>query len=138
VPTGITDVLTIGQEATVFRPIQRAIRPTGWAVAHAGSLEAAMAYLQSNVAAVAVTEAELTPNDWRTVVSSLHRLVDAPEIVVVTWNELSLQDVLEVGGFDLLRRPLNHSDLLWTVASAWHNWMSRRERRFGGVPCSAA
>ena len=136
VPTGIIDVLTIGEEATVFRPLQRAVRPAGWAVAHVSSVEAAIAYLQSNVAAVAVTEAEVTGRKLEDIVSSLRRLAGAPEVVILSWDRLPLQYVLRTGAFDLMRRPFDHSDLLWTVASAWHNWMTRHERRSGGGPCS--
>jgi DNA-binding response OmpR family regulator len=138
VPTGITDVITIGEEATVFRPVQRALQPTGWAVAHASSLEEAVAYLRSNVAAVAVAEAGLLGGDWSTLVSSLRGMADAPEVVLVAWNELPLEDVLRAGAFDLVQRPFEHSDLLWAVATAWHNWMTRRERGFGGGRCSDA
>jgi DNA-binding NtrC family response regulator len=137
-PIGITDVLTIGEEATVFRTVQRTLRPTGWAVAHADNLRAGTAWLQSNVAAVAVTEGETSGQDWATIVSCLRELADAPEVVVITSNELPLPDVLRCGAFDLLRRPFDDSDLLWAVASAWHTWITRRERRPGGGPCSDA
>jgi hypothetical protein len=137
-PTGIIDVLAIGEDATVFRPLQRALRPVGWAVARVGSVEAAVAYLQSKVAAVAVTEtdAEVTGLKWEDIVSSLRNVADAPEVVIVSWDRLPLRRVLRAGAFDAMRRPLDHSDLLWTVASAWHNWMSRHECRSGGGPCS--
>jgi FixJ family two-component response regulator len=101
-------------------------------------LPAALAYLHSNVAAVAVAEAELASDDWSTIVSTLRTVPDAPEIVLVTWNELPLHDVLKAGAFDLLRRPFSHYDLLWAVATAWQNWMTRRERGVGGGPCSDA
>ena len=138
VPTGITDVITIGDEATVFRPVQRALRPTGWAVAHASCLEEAIAYLRSNVAAVAVAEAGLVGDDWSTLVSSLRGMADAPEVVLVAWNELPIEEALRAGAFDVVQRPFEHSDLLWAVATAWHNWMTRRERGFGGGRCSDA
>jgi DNA-binding NtrC family response regulator len=137
-PIGITDVLTIGEEATVFRPVQRALRATGWAVAHVDNLGAATAWLQSNVAAVAVIEAETSGQNWATIVSGLHDLAGAPEVVVVTSNESPAPDVLRCGAFDELRRPFDDSDLLWAVASAWHIWMTRRERRCGGGACSDA
>ena len=138
VSIGTTDVLTIGKEATAFRPVQRALRPTGRVVAHVDNLGAATAWLQSNVAAVAVIEAETSGQNWATIVSGLHELAGAPEVVVVTSNESPLADVLRCGAFDVLRRPFDDSDLQWAVASAWHTWMTRRERRSGGGPCSDA
>jgi DNA-binding NtrC family response regulator len=137
-PSGVTDVLTIGEEATVFRPVQRALRATGWAVAGASSLEAANAWLRSNVAAVAVADAELVRNDLSKLVSSLRSSADAPEVVVLTWNELALQDALEAGAFDVVERPLDQYSLVWAVATAWHNWITRRERATGGGRCSDA
>ena len=104
-PTGIIDVLAIGEDSTVFRPLQRALRPVGWAVAHVGSVEAAIAYLQSKVAAVVVMEAELTGRKWESIVSSLRSLAHAPEVVVVSWDRLPLQHVLRAGAFDVMRRP---------------------------------
>ena len=138
VPTAITDVLTIGEEATVFRPVQRTLRPTGWAVVHANSLHAALAYLRTNVAAVAVVQDDLAGTDGNTALSSLRSSADAPEIVLVTWDKLPLQDAIRAGAFDVVQRPFDHSDLLWAVAAAWHNWMTQRERAFGGGPCSDA
>ena len=137
-PTGITDVLTIGEEGTVFRPVQRSLKPTGWAVAHASSVEAAVAYLRSNVAAVAIAEAELADNDLSTLVSCLRSTTDGPEVVLITWDKVPLRDALRAGAFDVVERPFDQPELLWAVATAWHNWMTRRERTFGGVLCSDA
>jgi ActR/RegA family two-component response regulator len=136
VTTGITDVLTIGQEATVFRPVQSALTATGWAVTHADTVEGAVAYLHSNAAAVAVAEAELGGNDWCTLVAHLRNAADAPEVILVTGNKMPLLDAIRAGAFDLLQRPFHQSDLLWAVATAWHKSMTRRERPFGGGPCS--
>jgi DNA-binding NtrC family response regulator len=137
-PRGITDVITVGEEATVFHPVRRALQPTGWVVAHASGLDDAITWLRSNVAAVAVADAEGVGGHWSNVVSGLRSLADAPEVVLVAWNELQLEDALRVGAFDVVQRPCEHFDLLWAVATAWHNWMTRRERGFGGGRCSDA
>jgi ActR/RegA family two-component response regulator len=137
-PAGITDVLTIGEEATVLRPVRRAIRPTCWAIAHAPDLEAALGYLRSNIAAVAVIEAEISERERTAAVSRLRNLARAPEVVVLTSQQLAMADVLRCGAFDLLRRPFDDCDLLWALASAWHTWMTGRERQSGGGPCSDA
>ena len=119
-------------------PDVRALRPTGWVIRHVDNLGPAAAWLQSDVAAVVVIETEASYRSWATSVLGVHELAGAPEVVVVTSNESSLHDVLKSGVFDVLRRPLDESNLLWTVASAWHAWMKRRERQPGGGPCSDA
>ncbi len=138
VPVGITDILTIGQEGAVFRPIRRALRSSGWALAHAATLESALRYLQSHVAAVAVTGSEVAGESWKNVVSRLGILPDGPEIVVLTWDELSVEDVVKNGAFDVVRCPAADADLLWTVASAWRVWMAQQEREPGSGRCSDA
>jgi FixJ family two-component response regulator len=75
-----------------------------------------------------VAEAELAGGEWSTVLSALRNVEDAPEVVLVACEQVPLQDALRAGAFDLVQRPFNHSELLWSVATAWHSWMIRRER----------
>jgi DNA-binding NtrC family response regulator len=137
-PVRIADIITIGVKAAALRPIQRVFRGSGWSVAHVDSLDAALRYLRSNVAAVAITETEVGDESWKDVVSQLRKLPDAPEIVVLACDRLCVNEAVGTGAYDVLRRPIEDADLLWTVATAWHDWMKQREREAGGELCSSA
>ena len=137
-PARIADIITIGVKAAALRPIQRVFRGSGWSVAHVDSLEAALRYLRSNVAAVAITENEVGDVSWKEVVSQLRRLPDAPEILVLASDQPCVNEAVGTGAYDVLQRPIEDADLLWTVATAWHDWMKQRERDTGGDLCSSA
>jgi ActR/RegA family two-component response regulator len=124
----VIDVLTIGNETTVFRPVQRALIGSGWVVRHADSVRSGVGLLQTNSAAVAVVEADAV---WVDMLSSLRSLPNPPEVVVITHSSLAVEDVLSLGAHDLLRRPLTSADLLWSIATAWHAWMKQSEEQEG-------
>ena len=128
--SAVIDVLTIGGEGTVFRPVQRALRGSGWVIRHAASTQAAVALIESTNTVVAVLESDDT---WAETVRRLRQLRNAPAMIVIAPDELHVGTVLEAGAHDLLRRPLDSADLLWGIATAWHIRMSQFEalREYG-------
>src|SRR5689334_7490100 len=120
VQSDVIDVLTIGNKTTVLRPVQRALIGSGWIVRHADTLQSAVRLLQMNSAAVAVVEAD---EEWVDILSCLRSIPNPPEVVVLTYEDLGIGDVLSLGAYDVLERPLTSADLLWSIATAWHAWM---------------
>jgi DNA-binding response OmpR family regulator len=125
--TDVIDVLSVGNEATALRPVQRALIGSGWVVRHLSDVRSAVRLLEKNPAAVAVVEGDAT--DWVDMLSSLRTVADPPELVVITHDDLPVEEVLSLGAHDLLRRPFSSADLLWSIATAWHAWMKQFERR---------
>ena len=58
--------------------------------------------------------------------------------MVLACDHLCVNEAVGTGAYDVLRRPIEDADLLWTVATAWHDWMKQREREAGGELCSSA
>lgn len=125
-PPDVIDVLTVGNEGTVLRPVQRALAGSGWIVRHAGHAQEAVRLLETNRAAVAVVGAD---GAWVDTLSSLRTVTNPPEVVVMTQHDLPVDEVLGLGAHDLLRRPFSSTDLLWSIATAWHTWMKEFEER---------
>jgi DNA-binding NtrC family response regulator len=122
----VVDVLTIGAEKTVLRPVERAIASSGLAMHHASDMQTALRWLERNVAAVVVAE---VAGDWVDVLSCIRGAPNTPEVILIARENLSADEPLALGAFDLLREPLNSGDLLWSIASAWHSWMQQLESR---------
>jgi hypothetical protein len=98
-----------------------------------------MAFLQENKAAVAVCEEVLPDGSWRDAMAGLTSVPHAPSLIVIGDDPAIVRDVITLGGFDALIRPLRESDVVWSVASAWHAWMKRGEGGdAGGARCSDA
>lgn len=136
--SGITDILAIGGTPELGTYLSAVVQRFGWTVARTPGYAAAAWFLRDNRAAVAVCEESLPDGSWYHVALRLSYVPNAPALVV-TGGEVLWQEVVERGGFDALPQPLNEADVIWTVASAWHEWMKRFERtNGGGAPCSDA
>lgn len=68
---------------------------------------------------------------WVDMLSSLRSLRNPPEVVVITDGALEVDNVVSMGAYDAMRRPLTSADLVWSIATAWHAWMKRFEQREG-------
>ncbi|MBZ5617775.1 MAG: hypothetical protein LAQ69_03420 [Acidobacteriia bacterium] len=134
-----TDILTISDNPTLGVYLSGLVERSGWTIARTRTCEAGVSFLRDNTAAVAVCEESLPDGFWHDAAMALSSLPDAPALVVIGDDEGLVQEVLALGGFDALVRPLRESEVLWTIASAWHAWMKRFESGGNGAPrCSGA
>ncbi len=133
------DILTISDNPTLSIYLSGLFQQSGWKIAGTLTYANGMAFLRDNRAAVAICEEELPDGCWRDAAVALGSIPDAPELIVIGENQALAQKVLALGGFDALVRPLRESDVVWTIASAWHAWMKRFDGGENGVPlCSGA
>lgn len=123
------DVLTIGGNPLLGVYFSGLFRDSGWAVVHRPTGAAGMAFLRDCGAAVVVWEDAPPEGRWREEALALNALPNPPSWIVVGDDEGLVREVAALGGFDALIRPLRESDVIWTVASAWHHWMKRLEER---------
>lgn len=127
------DVLTVGCTEMLLRTIRGEFRKPHWVVASARTLEEGVAYLQYNSAGVVVADASSTECDWREVVSNVKALNSAPVIIVAASTPEKAGEALRLGAYDVIERSLDASNILWTVASAWHQSMRLRGEITGEV-----
>jgi DNA-binding response OmpR family regulator len=116
----VIDVLTIGEEAKLLRPVQRALLGSRWIVRHAPTVQAALGILDQTSVAVAVIDAQ---RHWAETLSLVRSGTKPPEVILVAAEDVSVDEVFSAGAHDLLRHPLETTDLLWSLATAWHTWM---------------
>ncbi len=132
------DILTIGASPSLEAYLEGLFQPSGWIVSGVPGRVAACEFLQNAAAAVAVCEELLPDGSWRDVALDLNPIPNRP-VWVVVGDDWSLSDeVSQLGGFDTLTRPLDDSEVVWSIASAWHEWMKRTETGGGGTLCSGA
>ncbi len=119
------DILTISDNPTLSVYLSGLFQKSGWAIARARTCEAGISFLRDNRAAVAVCEESLPDGFWHDAAVALNSIPDAAALVVVGDDQSLVHEVLALGGFDALVRPLREADVVWTIASAWHAWMKR-------------
>ena len=133
-PSRAIDILTIGDNPTLSVYLSGLFQKSGWAMARARTCDEGISFLRDSKAAVAVCEESLPDGFWYNAAAGFRSLPDAPALVVVSDDQLLVHEVLALGGFDVLVRPLRESDVMWTIASAWHAWMKRFEGSATGAP----
>lgn len=133
------DLLTVGPNLTLAAYLSALFQPSGWTIVRTLDIAAGLDFLRTNPTAVAVFEEVLPSGDWRDAAAAFASILDAPSLIVVGDDHSLTPEVLGAGGFDALIRPLRESDVVWTVASAWHAWIKRHEGVEKGVHrCSGA
>ncbi|MBL8233208.1 MAG: hypothetical protein JNL98_32215 [Bryobacterales bacterium] len=87
-----------------------------------------------------LTETSLEDGSWRDLLCALSRLPNAPEIVVIDRkaDDALWLDVLDAGGFDLLRTPLEERDLAHAFNLAEAHWLARVSAGVRGLGLGAA
>ncbi len=138
-PSRAVDILTISDNPTLSVYLSGLFQEPGWTIARARTCAAGAAFVRDNRAAVAVCEEALPDGFWYDAAVALSSVREAPALVVIGDDQSLVREVLALGGFDALVRPLRESDVVWTIASAWHAWMKRFEGGGSGAPrCSGA
>lgn len=119
-PSPAADILSISDKPALAAYLPGLFRSFGWTVAGARTFAAGLSCLRDAAA-------------------TLGPAAEAPVLVVVGNDPSLAGEVLASGGFDALVRPLRKADVLWTVASASHAWITRQEAgKKGGPRCSDA
>lgn len=104
--------------------LQHMFRRFGWRVHAAGSLRTAMAFLRERPTAVVICEKDLSDGNWRDVLDELKPLKDAPLLIVTSRlvDESLWAEVLNLGGYDVLMKPLDPAEVLRVVGLASEQW----------------
>lgn len=138
-PSAVADVLSIGANPTLAVYLAGLFGKFRWTVRLSANLEEAREYLRNHQAAVVICEEALPDANWQDALWAVSSIPDAPMFVVIGGDKALLDEVLALGGFDVLTRPLREAEVIWTVASAWHEWMKRFENPDSrGARCSDA
>lgn len=88
---------------------------------------------------VVICEARLPDADWKEVLDQTASLRDAPRLIVISSqaDESLWAEVLNLGGYDVLPKPLVKDEVARVVGLAWQNWNNERQRH-GRQPQSLA
>jgi len=129
-PQRIVNVLLISQFDEDHRNLREILRHSNWRQHAARTRAEAMEFLQDNVTPVAICESELPDGTWKDVLTQLARMKCPPILVVSSRlaDEALWSEVLRLGGYNLLVKPLNMREVIQVVGFAWLLWKGQWER----------
>jgi DNA-binding response OmpR family regulator len=79
--------------------------------------------LSRSGADVILCDDRLADGTWKDVLSVIAPLPELPRLIVLfdSASPAEWSEVLNLGGFDVLNKPLNEAEVTLTVAAAWRN-----------------
>lgn len=138
-PSMAVDILSIGANPALTAYMSRLFQRFGWTIRTSASLDEVRVFLENNRAAVAVCEESWLEGGWQDVLAIVNSIPNGPKLVVIGNGEDLVDEVAALGGFDALMPPLDNAEVIWSVASAWRDWMESFESpQTRGPRCSDA
>jgi DNA-binding response OmpR family regulator len=122
--------LLVGEFADERLLLCEIFRNCGWRLFEASDRRRALQALERNPVRVVITETSLPSGDWRKVLRDLRKLPVPPQLVVTSRlaDDHLWAEVLNIGGFDVLARPLDRDEVERVVASASRHFETRHLR----------
>jgi len=101
---------------------------SNWKARPVCTCQEALVLLRRNAAAVVICERDLPDGNWRDILDATASLARPPSLIVTSRlaDECLWAEVLNLGGWDVLAKPLHGKDVLWAVDSAWRNRNGKR------------
>jgi DNA-binding NtrC family response regulator len=99
------------------------------------TISAAKNALKQGHASIVLCEHDLSPGSWKELLDFVEGL-PAPPLVIVTSrvaDERMWAEVLNLGGYDVLAKPLNSEEVIRTITSAWSLWQHRFQFQAGSA-----
>ena len=111
------------------RCLNRLLSESCWRVRPARTCREGAVLLRESAASVVICERELADGDWRDILDAFTLLARPPSLIVISRlaDEYLWSEVLNLGGWDVLGKPLREGEVLRAIDSAWRHWNSRWE-----------
>jgi DNA-binding response OmpR family regulator len=130
-PAGLT-ALAVGEADLDQLRLQEIFRDRGWILEFARTSSEASAYLRRIAVPVVIAGSELDGGGWRELLESAQAHPEPPSVIVTSrladdglWAE-----VLNMGGYDVLARPLDTEEVTRVVLAAARHF-DRERHRYG-------
>ena len=129
-------VLAISPDADDHSNLAQLSVRGGWRLLSARTCQQALPMIRLNRVAVAICERDLPDGNWTAVFDQLERFPTAPLLIVASRlaDDALWAEVLNVGGYDVLLKPLEPKEVIWSVASARRQWESHLQATFSVAP----
>ncbi len=96
----------------------------GWAITRCRTVADAAAELSAGAPSIVICERDLPDGNWKEVLSRTEELPHAPLVLVISRHadESLWGEVLNLGGYDVLMKPFDRSEVTRVVGLAWRHW----------------
>lgn len=123
-------VLSVSPSAIAQNRLNHIFGHTNWKLETADSCYDALRRLRELHTAVVVCEHKLPDGGWQDLLSGVLELPSPPNVIVTApdADDVLWSDVLNRGGYDVLARPFDPSEVVRIISLAWMNWKQTHRR----------
>jgi DNA-binding response OmpR family regulator len=125
----VVNVLLISPFDEDHQHLRDILKHSNWQQHGTRTQRETLEFLRDNVTPVVICDTELPDGTWQDVLSRLGVMECPPLLVVASrmaddrlWSE-----VLNLGGYNVLAKPLNMKEVFHVVGLAWMSWKRRWE-----------
>lgn len=135
-----TAVLVISSSAAQRQCIEKAARVSSWKISVAGGWRDACFVLSRCGVDVIFCDDRLADGTWKDVLSTIAPMPQAPRLVVLSDGVSAgmCAEVMNLGGFDVLNRPLREDDIGRAVAAGCRSLQAEKDACRKRKPVAAA
>jgi DNA-binding NtrC family response regulator len=100
-----------------------------WKLHQAVGYRDALSILRSDRMPVVLCDSRLPDGDWKDLLSQIAILTDPPQLIVSSMqaDDQLWSEVLHMGGYDVLAKPLDSTEVLRAVRAAAQRWTDLRK-----------
>ncbi len=126
-------MLLVSSEEKAQEELRDIFQKTKWALRRVSSYEETAKELKKDPPSVVICEEELEDGKWQDILVLVEEC-GSPLIVAAAYNDDVVNnghlwsEVLNLGGYDVLARPLDNEEVFRIVAGAWRYWREKKKR----------
>ncbi len=134
-PERVVTVLAISPVPDDHTFLRNIFSHSNWQLDNVRTWQEALERLGRHRTPVVICETELPDASWQDVLAGLSRMAEPPVLVVSSRlaDERLWAEVLNLGGYDVLAKPFDSTEVFRVVSLAWLSWKNRLERSLAGT-----
>jgi DNA-binding response OmpR family regulator len=113
---------------------------SNWEIHAARSCRQALEILRQAPIPVVICESEMAENTWKDLLAEMGQLQKPPLLIVTSRlaDESLWAEVLNLGGYDVLTKPFDRTEVVRSISLAWMHWKNTLERAGGAGRLASA
>jgi len=129
----VVSALMVGAADADQAKVEAIFLARGWKLGRAQTREEARVFMKHTPVRLVITETGLPGGGWRGLLEDLRQNLDPPVLVVTARlaDESLWAEVLNMGGYDVLAKPLDTEEVTRVVSAAMRHMDNEQGRRLG-------